>query len=223
MIAAFPRKQWLRERASMLRLYVHCLSCLFVHPHGRPMPDALCHIHMHLQPSAVLQYIHVHMSHVVYIRTHLYDTHSNTARAHVDRAAVWEGFDFSYLLLVHLTQNSVFYDWTWTDWTRMELSSALTPRFVHQSQWKVVLWFGSESVFAAERCEMFEVATKEGAGSAMGLVWRWIATGWDITVTEVDCSGVMITGMSSDMWRVFLKCPLFNCTNNWYVRSLRAY
>jgi hypothetical protein len=23
---AFPRQQWLRERASMLRLYVHCLS-----------------------------------------------------------------------------------------------------------------------------------------------------------------------------------------------------
>ena len=23
----FPRQHWLRERASMLRLYVHCLSC----------------------------------------------------------------------------------------------------------------------------------------------------------------------------------------------------
>jgi len=27
--AAFPLRQWLRERASMLRLYVHYLSCLF--------------------------------------------------------------------------------------------------------------------------------------------------------------------------------------------------
>jgi hypothetical protein len=26
---AFPRQQWLRERASMLRLYVHRLSCYF--------------------------------------------------------------------------------------------------------------------------------------------------------------------------------------------------
>jgi hypothetical protein len=24
---AFPRQQWLSERASMLTLYVHCLSC----------------------------------------------------------------------------------------------------------------------------------------------------------------------------------------------------
>jgi len=24
----FPRQQWLRERASILRLYVHCLACL---------------------------------------------------------------------------------------------------------------------------------------------------------------------------------------------------
>jgi hypothetical protein len=27
---AFPQQQWLRERALMLRLYVHCLSCLNV-------------------------------------------------------------------------------------------------------------------------------------------------------------------------------------------------
>jgi len=27
ILTAFPRKQWLRERASMLRLYVRCLSC----------------------------------------------------------------------------------------------------------------------------------------------------------------------------------------------------
>jgi len=27
MLIAFPWQQWLRERASMLRLYVHCLSC----------------------------------------------------------------------------------------------------------------------------------------------------------------------------------------------------
>jgi hypothetical protein len=26
---AFPRQQWLRERASMLLLYVHCLSCVY--------------------------------------------------------------------------------------------------------------------------------------------------------------------------------------------------
>ena len=24
---AFPRQQWFHERASMLRLYLHCLSC----------------------------------------------------------------------------------------------------------------------------------------------------------------------------------------------------
>ena len=28
MLIAFQRQQWLRERISMLRLYVHCLSCL---------------------------------------------------------------------------------------------------------------------------------------------------------------------------------------------------
>jgi hypothetical protein len=28
ILTAFPRQQWLRERASMLRLHVHCLSCL---------------------------------------------------------------------------------------------------------------------------------------------------------------------------------------------------
>jgi len=28
LLIAFPRQQWLRERASMLCLYVHCLSCL---------------------------------------------------------------------------------------------------------------------------------------------------------------------------------------------------
>jgi hypothetical protein len=27
ILIAFPRQQWLRERASMLRLYVHCVSC----------------------------------------------------------------------------------------------------------------------------------------------------------------------------------------------------
>jgi hypothetical protein len=25
----FPRQQWLRERSSMLGLYVHCLSCCY--------------------------------------------------------------------------------------------------------------------------------------------------------------------------------------------------
>ena len=29
IIIAFPRQQWLRERASVVSLYVHCLSCLF--------------------------------------------------------------------------------------------------------------------------------------------------------------------------------------------------
>ena len=27
ILFAFPRQQWLRERASMLRLYEHCLPC----------------------------------------------------------------------------------------------------------------------------------------------------------------------------------------------------
>ena len=27
---AFPQQHWLRERASMLRLYVHCLSCFII-------------------------------------------------------------------------------------------------------------------------------------------------------------------------------------------------
>ena len=27
ILIAFPRQQWLRERASIARLYVHCLSC----------------------------------------------------------------------------------------------------------------------------------------------------------------------------------------------------
>ena len=29
IVIAFPRQEWLRERASMLRLYVHCLSSYF--------------------------------------------------------------------------------------------------------------------------------------------------------------------------------------------------
>ena len=31
ILIAFPQQQWLRERASLLRLYVHCLSCSFLH------------------------------------------------------------------------------------------------------------------------------------------------------------------------------------------------
>jgi hypothetical protein len=27
VLNAFPREQWFRERATQLRLYVHCLSC----------------------------------------------------------------------------------------------------------------------------------------------------------------------------------------------------
>jgi hypothetical protein len=30
ILTAFPRQQWLSERALMLRLYVHCLSVLFL-------------------------------------------------------------------------------------------------------------------------------------------------------------------------------------------------
>ena len=30
MLIAFQRRQWLRERVSVLRLYVHCLSCCLV-------------------------------------------------------------------------------------------------------------------------------------------------------------------------------------------------
>ena len=30
-LIAFARQQWLGERASMLRLYVHCLSCLILY------------------------------------------------------------------------------------------------------------------------------------------------------------------------------------------------
>ena len=29
ILMAFPQKKWLRERASMLYLYVHCLSCYY--------------------------------------------------------------------------------------------------------------------------------------------------------------------------------------------------
>jgi len=38
MLIAFRRQRWLRERASLLRLYAYCLPaclpCLFVHPEG---------------------------------------------------------------------------------------------------------------------------------------------------------------------------------------------
>jgi hypothetical protein len=34
IITAFPRQQWLRERTSMLRLCLHCLSCIFI-----PVPN----------------------------------------------------------------------------------------------------------------------------------------------------------------------------------------
>jgi hypothetical protein len=27
VLTVFPRQQWLRERASVLRLYLHCMSC----------------------------------------------------------------------------------------------------------------------------------------------------------------------------------------------------
>ena len=30
MMIAFPQQQWLRERASVLRLYVRCLSCCYL-------------------------------------------------------------------------------------------------------------------------------------------------------------------------------------------------
>ena len=30
IIIAFPRQQWLYERATMLRLYVRCLSCFYL-------------------------------------------------------------------------------------------------------------------------------------------------------------------------------------------------
>ena len=30
ILFAFPRQQWIRERASVLHLYVHCLSCLLL-------------------------------------------------------------------------------------------------------------------------------------------------------------------------------------------------
>ena len=29
-LITFPRQQWLQKRASMLRLYLHCLSCMFI-------------------------------------------------------------------------------------------------------------------------------------------------------------------------------------------------
>jgi hypothetical protein len=29
ILIAFPRQQWIREHTSMLRLYVHCLSCVY--------------------------------------------------------------------------------------------------------------------------------------------------------------------------------------------------
>ena len=32
ILLAFPRQPWLRERASMLHLYVHCLSCNVILP-----------------------------------------------------------------------------------------------------------------------------------------------------------------------------------------------
>jgi hypothetical protein len=32
VLIAFPRQQWLRERASILRLYLHCLSCFMKCP-----------------------------------------------------------------------------------------------------------------------------------------------------------------------------------------------
>jgi hypothetical protein len=31
ILIAFPRQQWLPERDSMLSLYVHCLSCLYLY------------------------------------------------------------------------------------------------------------------------------------------------------------------------------------------------
>jgi len=40
MFIALPQQQWLHERASMLRLYVHYLSCfvLTLHRHTSPTP-----------------------------------------------------------------------------------------------------------------------------------------------------------------------------------------
>jgi hypothetical protein len=32
ILIAFPWQRWLRERASILGLHVHCLPCLMVHP-----------------------------------------------------------------------------------------------------------------------------------------------------------------------------------------------
>ena len=30
ILIAFPQQQWFRERASVLRLYIHCLYCLLI-------------------------------------------------------------------------------------------------------------------------------------------------------------------------------------------------
>jgi hypothetical protein len=30
ILIAFPQQQWIRERASVLHLYIHCLSCLLL-------------------------------------------------------------------------------------------------------------------------------------------------------------------------------------------------
>jgi hypothetical protein len=34
MLIAFPRQQWLRERPSMLRLYVQYMACVVYNDHG---------------------------------------------------------------------------------------------------------------------------------------------------------------------------------------------
>jgi len=34
ILIAFPQQQWMHERALMLRLYVHCMSCQNVNPYS---------------------------------------------------------------------------------------------------------------------------------------------------------------------------------------------
>jgi hypothetical protein len=47
ILIAFPRQQWLRERASMPRLYVHCLSPLLFPVYRLPSTFNHCHRTLH--------------------------------------------------------------------------------------------------------------------------------------------------------------------------------
>jgi hypothetical protein len=144
MLIAFRRQRSLRERAPVFRLYAHCLPCLFVRPEGPlVVVTVICRTPvMSICPA---------LSHTA--GSHVDDARSKRhAACGISSAVNRSSFVRRLWLLLSLSVNGSlhskqckFRDWTWTDGTRTEQSSAWLLLFVHNSLWKSLICFGSES------------------------------------------------------------------------------